>query len=303
MGNQRMRRPMPEQEHRPTRGQTDTRPRISARLAASPWVWRLASLGFAAKGLLYMIVGATAALAAVHLGGRMIGTRGALNLLVARPFGRLAVALVAVGLCGFILRRFVQVLVPPTDGMPPKLIITRVLRRTGYALSGLAHVGIALTALGLMLGLTVVSPAGRTPPRDWTTPLLVGKPLDGWLTLLAGLVVLGVAIFYFYMAVRRRFTIDLHLERMSTRMRRIALACGVVGYAGRGVAFLIVGVFLVYAGWFVEEVEARGLSDVLRTLETQPWGAWLLLAVAAGLIAYGLYLLLAARYLRLIATW
>jgi len=148
-----------------------------------------------------------------------------------------------------------------------------------------------------------VTPAGRTPPRDWTTPLLVWKPLDGWLTLFAGLVVVGVAGFYFYMAVRQRFAIDLHLERMGYRMSGVVLACGIVGYAGRGVAFLIVGVFLVYAGWFVEEVEARGLSDILRRLEAQPWGAWLLLAVAAGLIAYGLYLVLAARYLRLIATW
>ena len=77
----------------------------------------------------------------------------------------------------------------------------------------------------------------------------------------------------------------------------------VVGYAGRGLAFLIVGLFLVYAGWFVEEVEARGLSDILRTVEAQPWGTWMLIAVAAGLITYGAYLLLAARYLRLIAMW
>ncbi len=51
------------------------------------------------------------------------------------------------------------------------------------------------------------------------------------------------------------------------------------------------GLFLVYAGWDVEEVEA------------QPWGAWMLIAVAVGLVAYGAYLLLAARYLRLITTW
>jgi hypothetical protein len=53
----------------------------------------------------------------------------------------------------------------------------------------------------------------------------------------------------------------------------------------------------------VEEVEARGFGNILRTLETQPFGAWILIAVAVGLTAYGLYLLLAARYLRLIATW
>ena len=81
------------------------------------------------------------------------------------------------------------------------------------------------------------------------------------------------------------------------------MACGIAGYAGRGIGFLIVGAFLVYAGWYVEEVEARGFSNILRTLEDQPFGAWLLIAAAVGLTAYGLYLLLAAWYLRLIAAW
>jgi hypothetical protein len=293
---------MPEQQSRAVLGQPAARSRIAEQLATSPWVWRLAMLGYAAKGLLYIIAGSTVALAAVQVGGRAMGTRGALNLLVTLPFGRLAVALVAVGLSGFILRRFVQCCVPPTEGKPPKLVLTRILRRIGYALSGLAHVGITLTALGLVLGLTASRRTGPTS-RDWMTPLLVWKPLNGWLTLLAGLVVLGVAIFYFSMAVRRRFRIDLHLERMSQRMRWVAIACGIVGYTGRGVAFLIVGLFLVYAGWFVEEVEARGLNDILRGLEARPWGHWMLIAVSVGLIAYGMYLLLAARYLRLIATW
>ena len=284
-------------------GQPTTRPRVSEQLAASPWVWRLATLGYAAKGLLYVIAGGTVALATVRVGGRAMGTRGALSLLVALPLGRLAVAVVAVGLSGFSLRRFVQLCVPPTEGKPPRFGITRVLRRIGYALSGLAHVGLTLTALGLVVGLTVSSPDRPRQPRDWTTPFLVWRPFNGWLTLLAGLVVLGVAAFYFSMALRRRFTIDLHRERMGYRMRRAATVCGIVGYAGRGVAFLIVGLFLVYAGWFVEEVEARGLSDILRTVETRPWGSWMLITVAVGLIVYGTYLLLAARYLRLIATW
>ena len=212
------------------------------------------------------------------------------------------VAIIAAGLCGFILRRFVQIFVPPNEGVPPKPFM-RVLRRVGFALSGLAHLGIALAALRLVLGLAVLSPDGQKASRGWATLLLVWKPLDGWLTVLARLVVLGVAVFYCSMAVRRRFTIDLHHERMGDRMRRAAIVCGIVGYAGRGVAFLIVGLFLVYAGWFVEEVEARGLSDILRTLETRPWGSWMLITVAVGLIVYGLYLLLAARYLRLLATW
>jgi hypothetical protein len=293
---------MPEQVNRSARRQADAHRRIAERLAASPWVQRLARLGFAAKGLLYVIIGGTAALAAVNVSGRVIGTRGALNLLVAGPFGRLAVAFVAIGLCGFILRRFVQIFVPPSEGKPPRPI-TWVLRRAGYALSGVGHIGIALTALQLVLGLAVATPSGQTAARSWMARLIVSHPLDGWLTLLAGLAILGVAIVHFYLAVSRRFTVDLTLDHMSHRMQRVVFACGIAGHMALGVAFLIAGMVLAYAGWFVEEVEARGVGDVLNMLEAQPFGAWVLIAVAAGLTAYGLYLLLAAWYLRLVATW
>ena len=291
-----------DEENRPARGRWDAFARTSERLAASPWVYRLARLGYAAEGLLYVIVGGTASLAAVNVGGRVRGTRGALDLIVAQPFGRLIVALVAVGLCGYVLRRFVQVFVEPADGTPP-MALMRVLRRIGFALSGLAHIGIALAALRLVLGLAVLSPEGRNPPRGWAALLLAWRPLDGWLTLLVGLVVIGVAVFYFYKAVSRRFTMDLELGRMSRRFERATLVCGIAGHAGRGVAFLITGAFLAYAGWFVERVEARGYGDILRAVEARPFGWWVLIAVAAGLTAYGFYLLLAARHLRLIAAW
>lgn len=90
---------------------------------------------------------------------------------------------------------------------------------------------------------------------------------------------------------------------MSRRVERAALACGIAGYAGRGVAFLITGAFLAYPGWFVEEVEACGYGDILRAVEAQSFGWWVLIVVAAGPTAYGLYPLLAARHLRLIAAW
>lgn len=293
---------MSEVERRLVRGRADALKRIPERLAANPWALPLARLGYASEGLLYVIVGGAAALASMKVGGRVRGTRGALDLLVAQPFGRLAVALVAVGLCGLILRRFVQVFVEPAGGRPPAPAV-RVLRRVGFALSGLAHIGITLAALRLVLGRAVLDSDGRQLPRGWATLLVVWRPLDGWLTLLVGLVVIGVAVFHFYKAVSRRFTIDLEFGRASRCVERATLWCGTAGYAGRGVGFLITGAFLVYAGWYVEEVEARGFGQLLGALEERPFGAWVLLAVAAGLTAYGLYLLLAARHLRLIAVW
>jgi Domain of Unknown Function (DUF1206) len=295
-------REVPEQGNRPAQKQTEARARISDILAANPWIFRCARLGYASNGLLYVIIGSTAALAAVNVGGRVRGTRGALNLLVAQPFGRLTVALVAIGISGFILRCFVQIFVLPTIGVPPKPFM-RALRRTGCAVTGLAHIGIALTALQLTLGLPVMNNNGGTPKPDWITLLLTWKLLNGWLTMLVGLGVIGMAVYQFYVALNRRFTIDLQLERMSHRIRRSALVCGVAGHAGRGIAFFIVGMFLVYAGWYVEEVEASSLGDIIRMLEVQPLGVWILITIATGLMAYGMFLLLVAWYLRQVASW
>lgn len=231
MGNGSVTPAVPEQESRPARVRMHPRPRISEQLAVNSWVVRSARLGYAAKGLLYVIVGGMAALAATGNGGRPMGTRGALNIVVAQPFGRVGVALVAVGLGGFVMRRWVQVLVPP-EGQP-RLAIMRTLRPIGYFFSGLGNVGIALTALRLVLGWQVRSSNDGARTLDWTT-LVTARPFGGWLVLFVGLTVVGVAFFHFYMAATRRFQIDLQVERMSERWRKVTFACGVGGYAARG---------------------------------------------------------------------
>ena len=249
-----------------------------------------------------MIVGTTAVLAAVNVGQRVRGTRGALNLMIASPFGRLGVAFVALGLGGFILRRFVQILVSPKIGTPPKRF-TRISRRMGYALSGLGHLGIAFAALQLVFGLTIFGRAEVTPARTWISRLLTLMPMGSLWVLLGGLVIVGVGIFQFYLAVTRRFAVDLQLERMSQRVRRMTFACGVAGHAGRGVAFLLSGAFLIYTELFVEVAEAGRLGNTVNTIEARSLAAWMFFAVAAGLTAYGVYLVFAAWYLRVIATW
>jgi len=278
---------------------TSARVRVFEQLAASDWVRGLAQLGYAAKGLLYIVVGGTAAMGVLSLGRRVRGSSGALNLLIASPFGRVGVAFVVAGLCGFILRRVVQIFVSPTIGKPPKRI-TRILRRIGYALSGLGHLGIALTSLELLLGLSAFSRAGGTSINAWMSLLLIEPSLRTSLIRIAGLVIIGFAIFQLYLAVSRRFTVDLRIEEMSDDVKKMTYGCGVAGYAGRGVAFLVSGAFLVYAGWFVPDIEVGGMSSVLKTFQTWPFGTWIFFAVAAGLTAYGLYLLFAAWYLRVV---
>ena len=269
-------------------------------LAVNNWVRRMAQLGYAAKGLLYVIVGGTAVMAVLSMGRRVRGTGGALNFLLTSPFGRLGVAFIALGLFGFVLRRFIQIFVSPTVGQRPAPL-KRVSRRIGYVFSGLGHLGIALTALELALGLR--SRSGGSSMKVWMPLLQASELLGVSLIRLAGLAIVGFAIFQFYLAISRRFEVDLRTEDMSYEVKRVTYGFGIVGHVGRGVAFLISGGVLVYAGWFAADIETGGLTQTLRTFQSAPFGIWIFLAVAAGLAAFGIYLVLAALHLRLIAKW
>jgi hypothetical protein len=83
---------------------------------------------------------------------------------------------------------------------------------------------------------------------------------------------------------------------MSPDQRRLVDLAGRLGFFARGIAFGLIGVFLVIAGTQARPDQARGLGGALASLTEQPFGPWLLGLVGFGLIGYGVYLLIAARY-------
>jgi Domain of Unknown Function (DUF1206) len=74
------------------------------------------------------------------------------------------------------------------------------------------------------------------------------------------------------------------------------------GVAARGVVFGLVGWFLVRAALKHDWHRASGFDGALRALARHDHSAWLLGIVAFGLIAYGLYQLVQARYRRIAVT-
>jgi hypothetical protein len=62
------------------------------------------------------------------------------------------------------------------------------------------------------------------------------------------------------------------------------------------------GTFLVVAAIYADPQQARGLDGALDTLARQPWGWVVLGSVALGLIAYGIYMFVEARYRRMVIT-
>jgi hypothetical protein len=259
--------------------------------AAQPWVEPLARLGFAAKGIVYFVVGLLAAQAAFTSGGKTTDTSGALEEIVIQPFGKFLLALVTVGIIGYVLWRLVQTILDP-EHAGQRLNAKRIVQRVGYAFSGLAYAGLALTAIKLILG------AGRNQSnatQDWTARLLA-QPFGQWLVGLAGAIAIGVAVSYFYKSYKGKFRQKFKLHQMTPSEQTWAVRFGRFGIAARGVVFSIIGIFLIKAALQADASQAKGLGQTLATLAQQPAGPWILGVVALGLIAYGIYSLVEARY-------
>lgn len=130
----------------------------------------LARLGFAARGIVYWIVGWFAIDAALR-GGRVGDNQGAIASLADEPFGEVLLAVMAAGLAGYALWRLTEAL---TDPEARATSLKGAFRRAGHAVSGIAHVILAWTAarLAMHAGSASGRVGGEDSAHDWTAWLL-----------------------------------------------------------------------------------------------------------------------------------
>jgi hypothetical protein len=238
----------------------------------------------------YLIIGALAALAAFHKGGKTTDSRGALAEILSQPYGKFLLGVVAVGLIGYALWRMVQC-VKNTEN---KGMTTRI----GYGVIGVLYAGLALSAARMILGSGAANSGGE-PAQEWTARFLA-QPFGQLLVGAVGVGIIAFGIYQFYKAYTAEFRENLMMEKMSQNAQSFALRTGQLGLSARGVVFGIIGFFLTLAALHSDASEARGLSGALRALEQQTSAPWLFALVALGLAAYGFHMLVLARYRRII---
>lgn len=256
------------------------------------WVERLARFGYAAKGVVYAIIGVLAVQAAVSSRGKTTDTTGALGAVAAQPFGKFLLVFLTIGLMGYVLWSFVQAIKDPEHkGDDAK----GIAKRLGYAGTGLAYGSLAFTAFQLMIGN---SSGGGNSRQDWTARLLA-QPFGQWLVGLVGALVIGFGFYKLYKAYKAKFRKHLKLHEMSQTEQTWAIRIGRFGEAARGIVFIMIGFFVIQAARQFDPKEVRGLDGSLQTLAQQPYGPWLLGIVALGLVAYGIHMGVQAKYRRI----
>jgi hypothetical protein len=259
-----------------------------------PWFEGIARFGYAAKGVVYLVAGALSVRAAFGLGGAPTDSRGALQQIVTEPFGKIMLVLIGVGLIGYVLLRLVQALLDPEHkGRDAKGLAFR----SGYLFSALVYTGLAWSALQLAYG----TGSGASQSQGWVAQLFT-LPFGRWLIGLASLIVIGGGIYLLVQAYRTDFSEHFNWSRMTALERRWAVGLGRVGLAARGIVQGLVGSFLLQAALLVDSRKVQGADGALQLLAQPPFGLWAVAVVAAGLAAYGLYMLAAARYARIVTS-
>ncbi|MGH3090313.1 MAG: DUF1206 domain-containing protein [Rubrobacteraceae bacterium] len=262
---------------------------------ASPWIERMARLGYAAYGTVYALVGALAAQAAFGGGGEATGQSGALTSILSAPLGRTLLGVVAFGLLGYAMWRLIQGTTDPDnecDGAKG------VVKRADHVANAVFHAALAFTAAQLALGS---GGGGGGSPDDYTATIM-SQPFGRFLVLAVGIGILAAGAYQFRKACKTDFMDNLKPGEMRLSERRWAIRIGRVGYSARGVVFGVIGAFVVQAAATFDPRDARGLGGALETLSRQPFGPYLLGAVALGLIAYGAFMFVVARYRRVNPT-
>ena len=265
--------------------------------AASPALVMLGRAGYAAKGIVYVVIGALAAKAAVGAGGATTDSRGALNVIQDGPMGTIALVAIGVGLLGYMAWRLVAAV---TDAEGKGDEPTKLAVRAAQAGRGLVYGALGVSALRMIGGGGDAGSQGETT-RDWTARLL-GMPFGRALVIALGLGVLGYAAYQVYRAFSDKATKHLDLYEAGPAQAKWIVRFGRFGIAARAVVFAMIGVLIARAGLHANSGEAGGIAQSLQALGAADYGRLVLGAVAFGLIAYGVYQLATARYRRMRAV-
>jgi hypothetical protein len=255
-----------------------------------PWVQRVGRVGWLARGVLYLLIGVLAIQVGAGV-GVVHGESSALGAIEAvgdQPFGRVLLIVLGTGLLIYALWRAVASLLPGSGGADS------LARRAVWMLSALFHASIGAVALMSVF-----------PGRDGgggSTPLLRDLMSAGWGRVLVGMIGVGL------LAAGTGFVIrgigdgigdEIDYRDMPDRWRRPIEILGTIGWVSRAVVVGLVGLFLLVAAVTYDVDAAQGLDGTLRDLAANPWGAAVVVASGAGLLAFGLFCALTFPYRRL----
>lgn len=251
----------------------------------------LAKIGLIAKGVVYSLLGVMAFMAAFHLNGQSpseTDKEGVFTLLSKQTGGNILLITMAAGLLCYCIWRFIQAVADTDDkGSDKKGLATRAR----YLLSGLVYASLVMLIVKMLLNKNSDKGGGS----NGMVEQLLSKPFGQWLVGILALIIVGIGVYQIYYGLSEKY--HKHVNKtVNEKYRKFILGSGKLGYIARGIVWLIIGWLFAKAAYNSNSSEAGDSAQAFQFLAEASYGTYLLAAVGAGLICYGLFNFVRARY-------
>jgi hypothetical protein len=246
----------------------------------------LARAGLTARGIIYILIGLIAILVALGHSAQEADQQGAIQLLAGKPYGLVALWLLAIGFVAYALWRLSEAVFGVTgegNGAGPRL---KSLGRS------VIYAGFAVLTFKAISG----AHSSQSRQQQDLTAKAMQHPAGQWLVGIVGLIVVIAGLVLVMEGFRRKFMKHLQTAQMSPKTRRVVKLLGTVGTMARGAVFALAGILVIEAAVTHKASKSGGIDKALLTLRNQPFGEVLMLAAALGLLIFGVYGLCEARW-------
>jgi putative Mn2+ efflux pump MntP len=239
------------------------------------WFERVARGGFAASGVLHLLLAFIVARLALGTGGNA-DQSGALAALAAQPGGAVmlwvaAVVLAALGVW-YLVETFLE---------------DDVKHRVKSAAVGIVYLALAVSAGKFAMGSGQSSGQQNAGLSAQMMQSVWGKAV----LVVVALVVIAVGGYHVYKGASKKFLKDLNVSGGTG----ITWA-GMIGYVAKGLVLAGAGILVLVATFTADPAKASGIDAAVKTLGGAPFGKFLLIIAALGLAAYGAYGFIRSRH-------
>ena len=251
-----------------------------------------ARLGYAARGVIYFIFGLLAVLMAFGYAGKTTDQQGAIAMIGSQPAGRILLSFVLIGLGCYSLWGLIRALLNPfRHGHDAK----GFARRVGYMMSAAAYALLVIPTYSLISG-------GAQPAHNGAQQYIAKSlvnPFGQWLVGIFGLIVIAAGLIQFFQGFNSGFERQIYLAKLDPVQLRRVRCFGRFGTIARGIVVGLIGLFIVVTSNTGNSQQVKSFDSTLTGILQQPYGRWLMGAVALGLISLGLYSLCQSIFFRL----
>ncbi|GGB67382.1 hypothetical protein GCM10007424_04230 [Flavobacterium suaedae] len=220
------------------------------------------------------------------------GKGGVFDFLYQQTGGQIMLGILALGLVCYCIWRFVEAFSKKdTDKKSKKYIKT-----FRYIFSAVAYGVLAYRVIKkLISGISSSSSdSGGNSTQQNVAQELLSKPFGQILVGIAAAILLGVGIYQIYYGYSEKY--KKHVDKTVEKGRKIMLNSGKMGYIARGVVWLLLAWLFAKAAIDANASKAGDTAKAFSYLKDVEYGPYLLAAVGFGLICYGVFSFVRARY-------